>query len=209
MLLTAEQLEIRERAVLFVAVFEPDAMPIRYRAVRVLPYPLMDELPIFARASEACAWFIRDLPAKISVRSHHDRTDRLPGVRELPFFKLSLLHASATDRPTRPAQSLVGGNLPFHEAMRRAVDPEPLRFLLQHGRQVLCAFLHAEHGSFSIDNHRRPSELRGNLRSRCIRIELSQQLQISGAPRTIVVTRAVESDLPRALRDRELGAVRE
>lgn len=121
-LLPAEQLEIFQLAVAVVAVFPPDAIALRNRAVRILPNAPVHELPICAVSSDAGVRLIGDFANQIAISVELDRADRGPvavrGSRSLAFFELCLAHAAG--RPARSTDSLVRRHLPFVEAMRSA-----------------------------------------------------------------------------------------
>jgi len=192
-LLAAEQLKIFERAVLVVLILPPDAIALRNRTVRVFPNASVDELPISIRSASSVVRLIRDLADQVAVWIELHRSDRTKqsfGLAvALALLELRLAHAAA--KPARPAQPLVARDLAFNEAVRGAKDSEALAFLCQYGGHVRRAFLHSEHGGFSIDHIPRPFEPRGDLRSWRVRVELSQEPQLAGIPRPIVVTCAV------------------
>jgi hypothetical protein len=126
-LLAAEQLEIFQLAVAVVAVFPPDAIALRDRAVRILPNSLVNKFPICAVSSDAGVRLIRDFANQIAVSVELDRADRGPvavrGSRSLAFFELCLAHAAGC--PSRSTGSLIRRHLPFVEAMRSADNSQP------------------------------------------------------------------------------------
>ena len=135
-LFAAQQLQIFERAVFTVAVFPPDAMAGRNRAVGGLPHALMNELPIAAQRASPIVGDIGDLVA-ITVELH--RADGIPvlicGAATFALFELRLAHASG--RPSWTAQPFVGGDVSFRKAMRDTGATQPLGLEVQQMAHML------------------------------------------------------------------------
>src|SRR6266568_5088372 len=92
-----KQLKIGERVIQMVAVFPPDAMPLRNRAVRVFPDQLVHPLPAVIGLRAGLPGF----QEKVAVGVDAERPETHRVSRLLAFLELRLAHAAA--KPSRTA----------------------------------------------------------------------------------------------------------
>jgi hypothetical protein len=95
-----KQLEIFNRDVVFLLVFERDDMPWRNGTVSLLPGQDVDPYPVARRVSG-----IGNLALEVAVFADPRRADGLPSLRFPAGFELSLGHPPRS--PSGPAQSFV------------------------------------------------------------------------------------------------------
>lgn len=214
MLRSGEQFKIFEHIVLVIAIFPPDAIALRDRAVRVFPNATVDELPIRARAAFACDCFrlVSDLAPKIAVTIHLDCADRNPlplsSSGALSFLELRRGHPSGT--PARAAHTLVRGDVAFRIAMRSAGDAQGVTEDFILFRKVSCTLVKAERRRALVGGEFAAADYFRDFLGREERIGLAEKLVVSLRPElpTTVTKRLAKFEDSRSTANRFRGTAK-